>query len=97
MRVETYYYIELLVTTRTARGRGVGSGLVREIQSVRGVVVCVATSQGTSAILRGLGWREWRRIEPRHIAPILTGHFFTDLNIVTSFVYDKYLVTSYNY
>ena len=34
VRVESYHYLELLVTRQTARGRGVASGLVRQIQSI---------------------------------------------------------------
>ena len=66
-------------------------GLVTEIQTGRGLVVCVASSQGTVAILRGLQWRPWRRLDPKDITWIQPGRFFTDLNVVTSFVYDKSL------
>ena len=88
--MESFHYIELLVTRREERGRGVGTSLVRGVQREgRGLVVCVATSDGTQAILRRLNWREWRTLRPRLLAPLLTGHLFTDLNLVTSFVYDK--------
>ena len=91
VRVQSYHYIELLVTARVARGQGVARGLVTEIQTGRGLVVCVASSQGTMAILRGLQWRPWRRLEPKDITWTQPGRFFTDLNVVTSFVYDKSL------
>ena len=88
--MESYHYMELLVTRREERGRGVGTSLVMGVQGeARGLLVCVATSQATSAILTRLNWREWRTLRPRIMAPLLTGHLFTDLDLVTSFVYDK--------
>ena len=33
LRVRSYHYLELLVTSPRARGRGVATGIVRELQS----------------------------------------------------------------
>ena len=52
-----------------------------------GLLVCVATSEGSRTLLGRLGWRPWRTVRPREISWESARQLFTDINSVTTFVY----------
>ena len=55
--------------------------------SMPGLLVCVATSEGSRTLLGRLGWRPWRTVRPREISWESASQLFTDINSVTTFVY----------
>jgi len=61
-------YLELLVTTARARGKGIAGALVKAVEmdsKVKGeeVLMAVATSQATGRILKKHGWKVWRELD----------------------------------
>jgi hypothetical protein len=62
--VDTITYLEMLVTTNMARGKGVASGIVQAVEGeVEGVMASVASSEGTDRILRRRGWKAWNTLD----------------------------------
>ena len=63
--VEEITYLEMLVTTIMARGRGVAGGIVKAVEEAveQGVIAAVASSVGTERILRRRGWQVWNTLD----------------------------------
>ena len=87
-RVDMMTYLEMLVTTMMARGRGVASGIVQAVEEeVDGVIAAVASSEGTLRILKK---REWKILNTLDCQEFLyrEQRVFAGLENITSFVKD---------
>ena len=86
--VETITYLEMLVTTTMARGRGVASGIVQAVEGkVEGVIASVASSEGTDIILRRRGWKAWNTLDCSQFV-FRNERLFRGVRPVTGFVKD---------
>ena len=85
-RVDMMTYLEMLVTTMMARGRGVASGIV-QAKEVDGVIAAVASSEGTLRILKK---REWKILNTLDCQEFLyrEQRVFAGLENITSYFKD---------
>ena len=87
-RVDMMTYLEMLVTTMMARGRGVASGIVQAVEEeVDGVIAAVASSEGTHRILKKREWKIWNTLDCKEFL-YREQRVFAGLGNITSFVKD---------
>jgi len=83
-------YLELLVTTALARGKGVAGALVKAVEmdsKEKGeeVLMAVATSRATGRILNKRGWEVWRELDCKTF--LYAGQpMFQQLDTVTAYM-----------
>ena len=87
-RVDMMTYLEMLVTTMMARGRGVASGIVQAVEEeVDGVIAAVASSEGTLRILKKREWKIWNTLDCKEFL-YREQRVFAGLENITSYVKD---------
>ena len=87
-RVDMMTYLEMLVTTMMARGRGVASGIVQAVEEeVDGVIATVASSEGTLRILKKREWKIWNTLDCKEFL-YREQRVFAGLENITSYVKD---------
>ena len=87
-RVDMMTYLEMLVTTMMARGRGVASGIVQAVEEeVDGVIAVVASSEGTLRILKKREWKIWNTLDCKEFL-YREQRVFAGLENITSYVKD---------
>ena len=87
-RVDMMTYLEMLVTTMMARGRGVASGIVQAVEEeVDGVIAAVASSEGTLRILKKREWKIWNTLDCKEFL-YREQRVFACLENITSYVKD---------
>ena len=87
-RVDMMTYLEMLVTTMMARGRGVASGIVQAVEEeVDGVIAVVASSEGTLRILKKRDWKIWNTLDCKEFL-YREQRVFAGLENITSYVKD---------
>ena len=87
-RVDMMTYLEMLVTTMMARGRGVASGIVQAVEEdVDGVIAAVASSKGTLRILKKREWKIWNTLDCKEFL-YREQRVFAGLENITSYVKD---------
>ena len=87
-RVDMMTYLEMLVTTMMARGRGVASGIVQAVEEdVDSVIAAVASSEGTLRILKKREWKIWNTLDCKEFL-YREQRFFAGLENITSYVKD---------
>ena len=87
-RVDMMTYLEMLVTTMMARGRGVASGIVQAVEEeVDGVIAVVASSEGTLRILKKRDWKIWNTLDCKEFL-YMEQRVFAGLENITSYVKD---------
>ena len=87
-RVDMMTYLEMLVTTMMARGRGVASGIVQAVEEeVDGVLAAVASSEGTLRILKKREWKIWNTLDCKEFL-YREQRVFAGLENITSYVKD---------
>ena len=87
-RVDMMTYLEMLVTTMMARGRGVASGIVQAVEEeVDGVIAAVASSEGTLRILKSRKWKIWNTLDCKEFL-YREQRVFAGLENITAYVKD---------